>query len=87
MPLGTNVPLVSGARIIMKIVITETITLPKKPKARYFSNKDEESALLLLAAGILEVLLAILLEYWLGRDKIDLSDERGSYANRTREIL
>lgn len=38
-----------------------------KAKARYFSNKDALSALLLDVDWILELgFLAILLEYWLG---------------------
>ena len=38
-----------------------------KAKARYFSNKDELSALFFVAGWILELgFLAILLEYWLG---------------------
>ena len=66
-PDGTQVLFSSGASRITKIASTETITLPMKAKARYFSNKDALSALLLDVDWILELgFLAILLEYWLG---------------------
>jgi hypothetical protein len=66
-PDGTQVLFSSGANRITKIASTETITLPMKAKARYFSNKDAPSALLFDVDWILELgFLAILLEYWLG---------------------
>ena len=59
--------LTSGASRITKIAPTETITLPMKAKARYFSNKDAAVELSFAEGWILELgFLAILLEYWLG---------------------
>jgi hypothetical protein len=66
-PDGTQVLFTSGASRITKIATSETITLPMKAKARYFSNKEALSALFFVAGWILELgFLAILLEYWLG---------------------
>ena len=76
-PDGTQVLLISGESKMTRSAPIEITTLPKKPKARYFS----EEALL----GV--DLLAILLEYWLGWRKMNCGNERGSYANRTREVL
>jgi len=59
--------LISGARRITKTERIEITTLPRKPKARYFSNGLVGStAVLPLDTFFEDDLLAILLEYWLG---------------------
>ena len=63
-PDGTQVLLTNGASRITKMARTDTRTLPRKPKARYFSRGE-------LVSGevdwILELgFLAIPLDYWLG---------------------
>jgi hypothetical protein len=66
-PEGTQVLLTSGANRMTRIATTETITLPTKAKARYFSREDSGAELPAGEESILELgFLAILLEYWLG---------------------
>ena len=66
-PDGTQVLLTRGANRITKIAPMETITLPMKAKARYFSNTDAIEESPLVEDWILELgFLAILLGYWLG---------------------
>ena len=66
-PDGTQVLFTRGASRITKTATKETITLPMKAKARYFSNKGASCALPFVADWILELgFLAILLEDWLG---------------------
>lgn len=87
-PDGTQVLLISGESKITSSAPIEITTLPKKPKARYFSTELVDSASDLPEEALLGVdLLAILLEYWLGWRKMNCGNERGSYANRTREVL
>ena len=66
-PEGTQVLLTSGAKRMTRIAPTETITLPMKAKARYFSREDSGAELPFGEESRLELgFLAILLEYWLG---------------------
>lgn len=87
-PVGNQVLLTRGAKRITNIAPIETITLPRKAKARYFSRDDSGAEFPVEEESILELgFLAILLEYWLGSSKMDCGNERGSYANRTRKVL
>jgi len=65
-PCGTQVLFISGANRIIRTAPREITTLPRKPKARYFSNGLVDSTgVWPLEAFFEDVLLDILLEYWL----------------------